>query len=111
MPAKNLRAGVLLGIVVCAAGCRPSSSQEGQPSAQVDSFEQCVAAGYPAIDSFPERCETPDGTELVADLPAGWKSSTDTTQGVSFSYPSDLGTTYIHAVDWPPRFAVDAGPF
>ncbi len=32
-----------------------------------------------------------------------WKKLTDSKQGVSFTYPESLLTTYIHPVDWPPQ--------
>lgn len=28
---------------------------------KINSFEECAAAGYPIMESFPERCKTPDG--------------------------------------------------
>lgn len=29
--------------------------------AQINSFEECAAAGYPIMESYPEQCRTPDG--------------------------------------------------
>ena len=44
----------------------------------ISSFEECVAAGYPVMESFPEQCATPDGktftktaeesSEIIADV-------------------------------------------
>jgi hypothetical protein len=31
----------------------------------IDSFEDCVEAGYPIMESFPEQCRTDDGTVFV----------------------------------------------
>ncbi len=31
------------------------------PDDGIDSFEDCVAAGYPVAESYPEQCFTPDG--------------------------------------------------
>ncbi len=35
----------------------------------ISSFDQCIEAGYPSIDSYPEQCETPDGKRFVRNLP------------------------------------------
>lgn len=33
----------------------------GQPNATLNSFEDCVQAGYSIQESYPEVCVTPDG--------------------------------------------------
>ncbi len=33
----------------------------------IASFEECVAAGYPVMESFPRQCRTPDGTVFTED--------------------------------------------
>lgn len=35
------------------------------PSGTVDSFEACVAAGNPVMESYPRQCRTPDGQLFV----------------------------------------------
>lgn len=40
---------------------------------------------------------------------AGWKTFTDTKQGISFQYPEKLSTTYITAQDWPPTVKILSG--
>lgn len=32
-------------------------------------------------------------------------------EGITFEYPKQLSTTYIHTVDWPPQISVATGPF
>ena len=32
---------------------------------QITSFEECAAAGYPIMESYPEQCKTPDGKTFV----------------------------------------------
>lgn len=34
----------------------------------VENFEECVAAGYPVMESYPRRCSTPDGTTFTEDI-------------------------------------------
>lgn len=36
---------------------------------QITNFDQCAAAGYPVMESFPEQCATPDGRSFTRDLP------------------------------------------
>jgi len=31
----------------------------------IASFEECVAAGYPVMESYPRQCRTPDGTTFI----------------------------------------------
>ncbi len=47
------------------------SGQRGilTPSAVITSFEQCQAAGYPVLQSYPRRCSTPTG-ETFTENPA-----------------------------------------
>lgn len=33
----------------------------GEVSNVIDSFEDCAAAGYPIMESYPERCAVPGG--------------------------------------------------
>lgn len=40
---------------------------------------------------------------IVCPAQNGWKTYSDTEKNISFQYPEDLKTTYIHPVDWPPR--------
>jgi hypothetical protein len=34
----------------------------------VNSFDECVAAGYPVQESYPEQCKTPDNKTFVEDI-------------------------------------------
>jgi hypothetical protein len=34
----------------------------------VNSYEDCIAAGYPVMDSYPEQCQTPEGETFVRDI-------------------------------------------
>jgi hypothetical protein len=60
----------------------------------------------------------PDGSSVGRVLPdcdfkecpsithTGWLTSTDAKTGLSFQYPSTLGTQYISLTDWPPKIQV-----
>src|SRR3989344_7622585 len=36
-----------------------------KPGEEINSFEECVAAGYPIMESYPEQCKTPDGRSFT----------------------------------------------
>lgn len=44
------------------------SGQEQGRTEPVTSFEECAAAGYPIMESYPEQCRTPDGRTFVRDI-------------------------------------------
>lgn len=53
--------------------------------------------------------ESPTATSTVATTssPASvstdtWKTGSDAAHTLTFKYPADLGTTYLHATEWPP---------
>jgi len=64
---------VIVGLLVVAfvgfliLGNSPVVDDEVDPS--ISSIEECLAAGYSALDSYPEQCETPDGKRFVRNLP------------------------------------------
>lgn len=79
---------------------------------EVTSFEECKAAGYPIMETYPEQCTTPDGRVFVAAQNPGidsWKAIQ--VNGISFRYPENLSTTYLSSVDWPPSFTFSDSPF
>lgn len=78
--------------------------------ADVTTFEECVEAGYELAGTTPEECTTPDGRTFTEEedtagedtQPAEWEEGANEEDGITFEYPSELGTEYITAVDWPP---------
>lgn len=42
-----------------------SSLDRPIPKSQITNFEECVSAGNPIAESFPEQCFTPDGQAFV----------------------------------------------
>ena len=43
-------------------------------------------------------------------LPDTHITATDEKSGITFSYPKELGYTYVTASQWPPRFVNSLGP-
>lgn len=37
-------------------------------TASITSFDECVAAGYPVLESYPRQCRPPDGRNFVEDI-------------------------------------------
>jgi hypothetical protein len=35
---------------------------------EINSFEECAAAGYPIMESYPEQCRTTDGRTFVRNI-------------------------------------------
>jgi len=46
------------------------------------------------------------GTGPVNQAPIGWEIFSDTTRKISFNYPRELGTKYLHPMDWPPMVQI-----
>lgn len=66
----NLSTTTLIGIVVILtiiAGLLVAFSQNRaqQSLFSITNFDECAAAGFPIMESYPERCATPDGRTFV----------------------------------------------
>jgi hypothetical protein len=85
-------ASLSLAALLCSSGCDPriDGSSPGSAARSTEPGADC-----PAAESVPDD----------------WETFVDASRRVTFRYPPDLGTAYIHAVDWPPQPAVEAGPF
>lgn len=42
-----------------------SGEKQGPAIQDVNSFDECAAAGYPIAESYPEQCITPDGRSFT----------------------------------------------
>lgn len=61
---------MILALIVIVAGIGAwfvSRSDESETTT-VMSFEDCVAAGYPVMESYPRRCSAPDGATHIEDV-------------------------------------------
>lgn len=38
------------------------------PTPIINSFQECVLAGYPVLESYPRQCRTPDGKTFIEDI-------------------------------------------
>jgi hypothetical protein len=55
---------VIIGIAALGAGGWMLFQQVIKP-ASINSYADCVAAGYPILESYPEQCNTPDGKHFT----------------------------------------------
>ncbi len=86
-----MRRFISLSLAVILASCAGMPGEEGPtPLADIDSFEDCAAAGYPIMESYPEQCRTPDGRNFTRDTSGDQASSTSasTVPVNDVSYPA-----------------------
>lgn len=57
-----------LVVLVVAAGAWLFFKAPAQKYAAITNFEQCAAAGFPIMESYPEQCKTPDGRTFVRQI-------------------------------------------
>jgi hypothetical protein len=95
-PAANRGTRRIAAAVLCtlAAACQRapdppqgSSSPAVPPAARTD-----VAVANAAVDT------------------SGWLTHADPSRYLSFRYPQELGTRFVHPVDWPPTLQIVDGP-
>ena len=67
MGVLGLRYAILILLVLAGASLvlRLLGGSTAEPS-EITSFEQCTAAGYPVMESYPRQCKTPDGETFVS---------------------------------------------
>ena len=73
---------------------------------------QPVSINTPPPDNGTSTGQVPPPTTTVTSTvssTASWKVFTDVEQGITFSYPETLPTTYLRGAEWPPKVAVAAG--
>ncbi len=67
---NDMKSPILLGIIlVVTIGCILwFMTIQTDEAVLVTNFEECAAAGYPIMESYPEQCRTPDGRTFVRDI-------------------------------------------
>lgn len=68
--------GLTIGLIAGGALGYTFGSTHGTKDT-ISSFDECVAAGYPLQDSWPERCSTPDGKSFTRPTTEGQSVSID----------------------------------
>ena len=72
---------------------------------EINSFDECVSAGYPIMESNPEKCSVPGGETFISDASPdtedvvacadGYSEFADEEFGARFCYPEAWGETSI----------------
>ena len=65
---KNIRAIYVIGGIVIIGGIVWAGFYLKSVKPEVQNFDECVAAGYPALESYPRQCKTPDGKTFIEDI-------------------------------------------
>lgn len=58
----------MLMFFLCAGCLGEDAAVSEEPGADISSFEECAAAGYPVMESYPRQCRTPDGRTFVEEI-------------------------------------------
>ena len=84
----------------------PKNSSQTEPIFCTQEAQQCPGGSY--VGRTGPNCEFAPCPEPADDQ---LKLFTDDTQHLTFRYPEQLLTQYIHAQVWPPKVTVSAGTF
>lgn len=68
---KNFIIWVLVLVLLVGVAYYLVQKQKLKTVQNIQTFEDCKNAGYPILESFPERCLTPDGRTLTNENPSG----------------------------------------
>lgn len=68
LPNKNLIYLLAIIIISAIAGWYIYNQQLAADESAINSFDDCVAAGNPVMESYPEQCRTPGGKHFVNDI-------------------------------------------
>lgn len=103
----------LIVLLIVGVGAYMLWQKTGSPSPEVACTQEammCPDGSY--VGRTGPNCEFTACPQIQEpDVTASWNTAIATTTGLSFKYPSELGTTYIHIVDWPPQVQVLNDPF
>jgi hypothetical protein len=63
---KSLFIGIFLVVLLAVAAILMGLNETGDSS--INSYEECVARGYPVLESYPPQCKTRDGKSFAQDI-------------------------------------------
>ncbi|MFC1629852.1 Gmad2 immunoglobulin-like domain-containing protein [Patescibacteria group bacterium] len=60
---------IVIGFIfIVVLGNRDVEAPSETPGLSINSFEECIAVGYPILESYPRQCKTPDGETFIEDI-------------------------------------------
>lgn len=65
---KNIVAVIVLIVILVVGYFGFQRYQRAEEIKRISSFEQCVSAGFPVLESYPPRCATSDGRSFTQDI-------------------------------------------
>lgn len=69
MMKKIVSAILLIVVVLIGIGYYIFREKFAIPKSEINSFEECAAAGYTVMESYPRQCRTPEGVTFVEKIP------------------------------------------
>ncbi len=59
---------IVVVLVIAGIGWWLFDKSTANLTAEITSFDECVAAGFPIMETYPEQCKTTDGTTFTKDI-------------------------------------------
>ena len=59
----------IAGAIAASSFIQSIRSTSNDPFAHITNYEECVAAGFPALKSYPGQCILPNGTRFIQEIP------------------------------------------
>ena len=113
---KILVAGIVILITLLAFGLIAYLVMGQNKTQKITNFEECVAAGFPIMESYPEQCAangqtftrelTPEEQSKLNDPTADWETYNNSDYNFSFKYPlewqlSESPSEYLNIIITP----------
>lgn len=92
---------IIAGIVSYAVFSQSEKVLNPEPIACTMEAKMCPDGSY--VGRTGPLCEF---APCPVDPAVGWENASSISANIDFKYPKDIGTTYIHPVDWPPQFTI-----
>lgn len=68
MKSRIIVIAIFILVVLGSAGWILYRNQQKREIAAISNFEECTAAKYPILESYPRQCKTPDGRTFIEDV-------------------------------------------
>jgi hypothetical protein len=89
---------VVAAVIILVAGLGVWYSTDYKSYSQITSYDQCAAAGYPILETYPEQCKLPDGRTFTRNIegPGPVPSPTSSPTQTTTTVPRGTLSGYIH---------------
>jgi hypothetical protein len=98
-----------LGTILYVGFLHPAGTSSPEEEGRACTMEAKICPDGTAVGRQPPSCAFAPCPVNTENLP--WKTATDTEFGITFAYPEDLLTEFIHTESWPPEIEVASGAF